>query len=370
MGIAERAAGKGEGADRLRQLAIGDRGGGFRGVEGEDDVEFAVGELLLHVRVVLRVSLAFPPQERRQPVEIGKQGRGVGRESGFVDGFLQLGPVVYELDQHLLQEGRAGEVRRLRVGEAPGIGRGPFQEIRRGIGQLARLHARRVVEEHELGAAPGALQSVGGDGEIGQHSRHVFVVDIAPVRQFRRPAGRVKQPLAFHRGEVLAVDPHEIDRSALVLSCGFFREHGRGRLSGVVELHMDDGDAVARLHFIAGPSDIGIDVLGAAPGVEIDRLAARLRGDRLPVPSVRGGRPAGKAERQQRCGDDLPCPPDHDAPLPPPHAVAAEGKTRAVCVNARGRLLPSRFGETCSGRLFRGSGNGLPELGIRVTQGP
>ncbi|WKL27523.1 hypothetical protein Q1M63_17590 [Sinorhizobium meliloti] len=55
---------------------------------------------------------------------------------------------------------------------------------------------------------------------------------------------------------------------------------------------------------------------------------------------------------------------------PPPHAVAAEGKTRAVCVNARGRLLPSRFGETCSGRLFRGSGNGLPELGVLVTQGP
>ena len=38
---------------------------------------------------------------------------------------------------------------------------------------------------------------------------------------------------------------------------------------------MHDGDAVARLQLVACPFDILVDLVVAAPGVEIDRLAAR-----------------------------------------------------------------------------------------------
>ncbi|MCY1248773.1 hypothetical protein D9M72_622400 [compost metagenome] len=61
MGVAERSAGKDEGAHALRQLAIGDCGRGFRRIEGEDDVEFPVRQLLLHVGVVLRIGLSLAP---------------------------------------------------------------------------------------------------------------------------------------------------------------------------------------------------------------------------------------------------------------------------------------------------------------------
>lgn len=75
MGITERSGGKHEGAYRVRQLAGGDPGRGFRRIEGEDDVEFAVGQFLLHVRIILRkgLALALAPEQRVQLVEIGKE---------------------------------------------------------------------------------------------------------------------------------------------------------------------------------------------------------------------------------------------------------------------------------------------------------
>ncbi|MOA34594.1 hypothetical protein D3C78_1559750 [compost metagenome] len=61
MGVAERSAGKDEGAHALRQFTIGNRRRSFRRIEGEDDVEFPIRQLLLHVGIVLRIGFSLAP---------------------------------------------------------------------------------------------------------------------------------------------------------------------------------------------------------------------------------------------------------------------------------------------------------------------
>jgi hypothetical protein len=48
-------------------------------------------------------------------------------------------------------------------------------------------------------------------------------------------------------------------------------------------------DAVARIELLCGPGDIGVDLLAAAPGVEIDRLAAGFGDDIGPFGRLCGG---------------------------------------------------------------------------------
>src|SRR3546814_3904900 len=71
----------------------------------------------------------------------------------------------------------------------------------------------------------------------------------AEVRQ-QLGEGAVEQLLRLHRGEVLAIDPDEIDRAARLLTGGPLGQHARDRLGGVGELHVMEGDAEALLHLV------------------------------------------------------------------------------------------------------------------------
>jgi hypothetical protein len=59
-----------------------------------------------------------------------------------------------------------------------------------------------------------------------------------------------------------------------------------------------EADAMARLQFIRSPGDIGVDLLRARPGIEIDGLAPGLRLDQAPASSARAGERKGIAARR------------------------------------------------------------------------
>ena len=300
MRVAERAAGKGEGAHTVGKLAIGNGARRLCRVEGEDDVELAVGEQLLHGRIVLRIGLARAPHHRVKLVEIVEQRLGDRREIGLHHGFEKHRPVGDELGQDLLEEGRADEVRRLRIGEAARIGLRPVKQRLRGGRQGGCVGAGRIVEEDQLGHAPGAFQPLDLHGEIGADGRLVLDVDIAPVGQLLGPAGREEQTLPLHRGEVLAVDPDEVDGARVILAGRLLGDHGRHRAGGVLELHMHDLDAVPLAQLGAGPFDVGVDVFRTAPGVPVYGLAARLVEHGGPVGRLRFVGQRGERRRKQR----------------------------------------------------------------------
>ena len=298
MGVGERAAVEDEGAHGVGQFAGGDGARRLGGVEGEDDVDLAIGQKLLHRRIVAREGRASAPQKRIELVEIGEEGGGDLVEHRLVDRLQQHGTVADELGQHLLEEGRAGEVRRLRIGEAAGMGLRPVEQRACRARHVGRLGFGRVVEKDQLGHAPWAFESHDGNGEVDAHGWLALGVDIAPVGQRLRPAGRHQQLLPLHRGEILAIDPDEIDRARIVDAGRLLGHHLGDRAGGVVQLDVDDADAVALLEDAACPVDIGVDVLGTAPAVEIDRLAARL---------VKHGGPVGRVRVLREGGGGKPC---------------------------------------------------------------
>ncbi len=74
------------------------------GIEGEDDVDLAVGEQLLHRRIVLRKRLAAAPQQRVELVQIGKKRRGHFSKDASSTGFASTDRSATSSDKHLLQE--------------------------------------------------------------------------------------------------------------------------------------------------------------------------------------------------------------------------------------------------------------------------
>ena len=109
--------------------------------------------------------------------------------------------------------------------------------------------------------------------------RTVGLPSVSTYRQlgsFSAQPGESSSLLLLHRGEILAVDPDQVDRAALVLAGRLLGDHLGHGARGVVELHMDELDAVAPLQLGARPFDIGVDVFRAAPGVPVDRLALGL----------------------------------------------------------------------------------------------
>ena len=124
--------------------------------------------------------------------------------------------------------------------KAAGIGFGPGEEIGNGARRLR--NARRVVEEDELRHAPGGLQPIGGHGEVENRRRFALDVDVSEIRQILNERTE-EQILFLHRGKILAIDPDEIDRTALVAAGCLLGEHPRHRLGGVGEFDMFERDA-------------------------------------------------------------------------------------------------------------------------------
>jgi hypothetical protein len=179
-----------------------------------------------------------------------------------------------------MKSGGLGKVKRPGFVGCPG---GQRVEVGRRLGQ-----GGAVVDQDELGHAPGALEALGRLGEVDQRGGLARGVDQREVRQVEGE-GAVEEVVLLHGEEVLAVDPDQVDRPAAGLPGGLLGEHAGDRFAGVGELDVDQVDAVAVAHFVAGPGDVVVDLGGAAPGVEIDGLAA--------------GRLAHGLERQdRRCG--------------------------------------------------------------------
>jgi hypothetical protein len=81
----------------------------------------------------------------------------------------------------------------------------------------------------------------------------------------------------------------------------------------VVELNSE-----ARLHLLADPGDVGVDLLVAAPGIPVDRLAARL-GQRV-GPGIRRRRSGCQGAERKREQS-----PQHDAsPSVADHCLAGK----------------------------------------------
>ena len=150
------------------------------------------------------------------------------------------------------------------------MGRRPGQELRHVARRLR--DPRGVVQKDDLGHAPGGFKSIGGNSEIGARRRLAGGVDKAIIRQ-QLGKGAIEESLRLHGGEVFAVDPDEIDAAAAALARRLLRQHARDRVCRVRELDLLERDAEVGGHALAGPHDVVVDALAAAPGIEIDGLA-------------------------------------------------------------------------------------------------
>ncbi len=191
------------------------------------------------------------------------------------------------------------ELRRFRVGEASGVVLRPGRQL----GQAGRRpgHTRGVGVESQLGHAPGRFHAVDGLREVDARRRLADGVDQRVVRQPLAPRAE-QQALALQRQEVLAVDPGQIGRAAAAAAGSLLGAHPPDELGGVGELDMFELDAPTLGKLAAGPLQVGVDALAAAPGVEVHRLAAR-RGLE-PGPVAAGLLRAGPDRQRQRGGGE------------------------------------------------------------------
>ncbi len=243
MGVADAAAPGDVGAHRVGQQALGDRRRGIAGVEGQRDVDLAVAEQLAVGRVVGREGLAAAPQQRVELVEPGPERRRFGGEAGVGRRQQQQLGIPGKGVERLLQEGVADEVRRRRVGEAAGMRARPRQQVGDPARRIGKT--RLVVEQDELGLAPGRFETLDRHGEVERHGGVGRWIEVARVRQ-QLGEGSGKQALGLHRREVFAIDPDQVDRALVLLAGGLLGQHAGHRLGGVGELHMAQRDAPSR----------------------------------------------------------------------------------------------------------------------------
>ena len=232
----------------------------------------------MHLGDPLRERLARTPQRRMQPVEIAPK-----RPARTLEGFgrhrlLKSRTVRRQFKQELLDEGRTVKVRQLGIAHAP--------RMRLGEGQQRLRRTRRccdhglVGDEGQLRRTPRRFQTVGRHREIDAH--RLALIDERPVRQLLGPRPK-EHPGRFEVAEVLAIDPHQVDRATLLAPGLRLGLDAFDDLRRVGDLHVLHRYTVALLHLACRPVDVGVDRLAAAPGVEVDRLAFRLRLDRFPV---------------------------------------------------------------------------------------
>ncbi len=155
------------------------------------------------------------------------------------------------------------------------------------------------MEKDQLGHAPGRLAAIDRHGEVGEHGRLAGLVDKAVIGQPVCPGSVQKHAGVFQGGKILAVDPDQVDGAALVPPGGLFRQDLGNDIGGVGHLDVDDIDTIALLHGAAGPGDVIVDARLAAPGVEIDGLAARLVHNGVPVFRIRG-----LPGSRRKCGEE------------------------------------------------------------------
>src|SRR5690606_9344954 len=110
---------------------------------------------------------------------------------------------------------------------------------------------------------------------------------------------------------------------------------------GILELDVDDGDAVARLHLAGRPFEIGVDVFGPAPGVEIDGLALRLRQNLVPSRGVRLGAGGGGDKQQRRRSSEQAGKACHESSSLASAAIAPTLEAGGLSTPRRARSTPA-----------------------------
>ena len=137
-------------------------------VERKGDVDLAVGEEVAQAAIIPGEGAAASPKIRVRGIEPGEERRRGRLEGGVGRRLLQDSWVRRQVDEKLLQEGRADEIGRLRIGEAAGILRNPFAEG--GGGERRLVEPGGIVEEDQPRHAPGRLQAVDRLGEVAAQS--------------------------------------------------------------------------------------------------------------------------------------------------------------------------------------------------------
>ncbi len=117
-----------EAADGIGQFIIGNSGAGLGRAEGYRHINLAISHQAALCRPVLRKHLAIAPELRMQRIKIGPKPGGLVGKFFCRYRHQQFCRVVDYLIQRLFQEGRAEEIRRLRIGEAAGIAGNPIGE--------------------------------------------------------------------------------------------------------------------------------------------------------------------------------------------------------------------------------------------------
>jgi hypothetical protein len=195
VGVADRAGGELEAVDAVRQALGGDLVGGFVGVEGQREQQFAVGHHLAHRSGVLRELLACAPQVRMQRVQRRSTSGAVrwpGRRATVCTAPLAVGGRRFQ--QRLLHEGGAVELRRARIGDPARIAAGEVEQA----GHVARRggHAAAVRKEGQLGHAPGRFHALDRLREVHAGGRLAGHVHMAGRRAAFRQTGRTAGPRA------------------------------------------------------------------------------------------------------------------------------------------------------------------------------
>ena len=183
MNIADGAAGKAETVSRGRQLPGDDQIRRFVGVEGERQLELAIGQQAVHLGSAGRETLALPPGDGMQLIEIRPERRGRALERLRRHRLLQSRCVGRQLKENLFDEGRAMKIRQLGIAHAPRIGLGESQQF---VGRARRRGGDGVVgDERELRRSPRGLHAVSRHREI--DANRFRRVDQRPIRQRLRP---------------------------------------------------------------------------------------------------------------------------------------------------------------------------------------
>ena len=217
-----------------------------------------------------------------QPVEIVPERRARALEGFRRHRLLKYGTFRRQFEQELLDEGCPVEVGQLGVAHTP---RMRLSERQQRLRRARRCSDNGLVgDEGQLGGAPRRFKTVGRHREIDAY--RLALIDERPVRQLLGPRPEEQAGL-LEVAEVLAIDPHQVDRAALFspglrLGLDAFDDFRR-----VGDLHVLHRHTVAFLRFAGRPVDVGIDRLATAPGVEVHGLAFGRRFDRLPVRALR-----------------------------------------------------------------------------------
>ena len=288
VGVANGTRVKHERPGRGREQAVVHVGLGLA-VAGVQD-QLAVGVHLVHGGGVGREGLALLPKmgvERAQVLHAGGDDGAhlVLAELGHRGKLLEL-LLAHDAGDEAGDDRGAGEVAGLRVGHHAGMVLAELQEGfgvdgRLGLGDLGAVHP-----EHHLRLAVGGLVSLdrGAEvvGDVGGLGVHV-VLHVGQVLG----EGAPQVAVGFGAGEVLAVDPDEVDAAAVFGEAGLELAGELGQ--DVVDVHTHELKLDVVLLLEARGQGLGDELVArgaAAPAVPGDLAAAGGLDDGVPVGGV------------------------------------------------------------------------------------